>query len=175
MDLAGTTSHNERVPIWPVRSWESPRITINMSEKRTIMSVTRHPLPIESELHRFERILLRPEFKPLKAVFDNLAVPVPLMQAAIITTNSYQLFLGKLGYRVVVVQQIHENDCYGRLGPKGGIRAVLPIHDTATYSTMVTLVNYDSTVTTTVNSIDYYDRQLADFKIRLMNRSGNAD
>jgi hypothetical protein len=136
--------------------------------------VTRHPEPGESDQQRFERIELRPEFKQLKAVFDNLGVTVPVMQAAIITTNSYQMFLGKLGYRVIVVKQIHESDCYSRLGPKGGIRAVLPVHDTATYSTLVTLVNFDSTVTTTANSIDYYDDQLAEFKIQLMKRSGNA-
>jgi hypothetical protein len=40
---------------------------------------------------------------------------------------------------------------------------------------MVTLVNFDSTVTTTTKSVDYYDRQLADFKTQLMNRSGNID
>ena len=73
-----------------------------------------------------------------------------------------------------MVKQIHENDCYSRLGPKGGIRAVLPVHDMATYSTLVTLVNFDATVTTTANSIDFYDQQLADFKVQLMNRSGNA-
>lgn len=128
----------------------------------------------ETEQQRFARILLRPQFKQLKAVFDNLGIAVPMMQAAIITTNSYQMFLGKLGYRVVVVKQIHENDCYSRLGPKGGIRAVLPVHDLATYSTLVTLVNFDSTVTTTANSVDYYDAQLAEFKTQLMNRSGNA-
>ena len=128
----------------------------------------------ETEQQRFERILLRPQFKPLKAVFDNLGIAVPLMHGAIITTNSYQMFLSKVGYRVVVVKQIHENDCYSRLGPKGGIRAVLPVHDMATYSTLMTLVNFDSTVTTTANSIDYYDQQLADFKVQLMNRSGNA-
>ncbi len=132
------------------------------------------PAASETEQQRFERILLRPQFKPLKAVLDQLGVAVPLMQAAIITTNSYPMFLGKVGYRVVVVKQIHENDCYSRLGPKGGIRAVLPVHDTATYSTLVTLVNFDSTVTTTANSVDYYDAQLADFKIQLMSRSGNA-
>jgi hypothetical protein len=38
----------------------------------------------------------------------------------------------------------------------------------------VTLVNYDSSVTTTQKSIDYYDDQLAEFKTQLMNRSGNA-
>lgn len=132
------------------------------------------PPAIETEPQRFARILLRPEFKTLKAVFDSLGTAVPLMHAAIVTTNSCQMFLGKLGYRVEVVKQIHESDCYSRLGPKGGIRAVLPVHDIATYSTMVVLVNYDSTVTTTANAIDYYDDQLADFKIQLMNRSGNA-
>ena len=128
----------------------------------------------ETEQQRFERILLRDQFKPLKAVFDNLGLAVPVMQGAIITTNSYQMFLGKLGYRIVVVKQIHEQDCYSRLGPAGGIRAVLPVHDMATYSTLVTLVNYDSTLTTTPKSVDYYDEQLADFKTQLMNRSGNA-
>jgi len=135
---------------------------------------TRPPPASETEQQRFERILLRPQFKTLKAVFDNLGIAVPLMQGAIITTNSYQMFLGKLGYRVVVVTQIHEQDCYARLGSKGGIRAVLPVHDTATYSTLVTLVNFDSTVTTTTKSVDYYDQQLAEFKVQLMNRSGNA-
>src|SRR6266516_2063720 len=115
------------------------------------------PAVAETEQQRFERILLRPLFKPLKAVFDNLGIAVPVMQGAIITTNSYQLFLSKVGYRVVVVKQIHENDCYSRLGPKGGIRAVLPVHDMATYSTLVTLVNFDSTVTTTANYVDFYD------------------
>jgi hypothetical protein len=128
----------------------------------------------ETEQQRFERILSRDQFKPLKAVFDNLGMAVPVMQGAIITTNSYQMFLGKLGYRVVVVKQIHEQDCYSRLGPAGGIRAVLPVHDMATYSTLVTLVNFDSTVTTTPKSVDYFCDQLAEFKTQLMNKSGNA-
>ena len=93
---------------------------------------------------------------------------VPVMQAAIVTTNSYPMFLAKLGYRVIMVKQIHEQDCYSRLGPAGGIRAVLPMHDMATYSTIVTLVNFDSTVTTTPKAVDYYDNQLTEFKILLM-------
>ena len=132
------------------------------------------PAASETEPQRFARVLLRPQFKPLKGVLDNLGIAVPLMLGAIITTNSYQMFLGKIGYRVVVVTQIHENDCYARLGPKGGIRAVLPIHDMASYSTMVTLVNFDSTVTTTANAVDFYDDQLAEFKVQLMNQSGDA-
>ena len=128
----------------------------------------------ETDQNRFDRILSRSEFKPLKAVFDKLGSDSTMMNAALITTNSYQMFLGKLGYRVIVLKQIHEQDCYARLGPAGGIRAVVPLHDTATYSTLVTLVNYDSTVTTTPKSVDYYDEQLAAFKTQMMNRSGNA-
>lgn len=145
-----------------------------MTKKTEAIATANSPAASETEQERFERILRRPQFKPLKAVFDNLHIAVPVMQGAIITTNSYQMFLGKVGYRVVLVKQIHENDCYSRLGPAGGIRAVLPVHDIATYSTMVTLVNYDSTVTTTANSIDFYDDHLREFKIQLMNRSGNA-
>ncbi len=140
------------------------------------MSKTNNAVPatIETDEQRFGRILQRPPLKPLKDVLDNLAVRVAVMREAILTTNSYQMFLGKIGYRVEVVKQIHENDCYARLGPKGGIRAVLPLHDIATYSTMVTLVNYNSSLTTTPNSVDYYDKQLAEFKVQLMGRSGNA-
>jgi hypothetical protein len=132
------------------------------------------PEAAETEPDRFDRILARPEFKPLKAVLDPLGADSQAKNAALITTNSYQMFLNKLGYRVIVEKQIHEQDCYSRLGPAGGIRAVVPLHDTATYSTLVTLVNYDSSVATTANSIEYYDNQLAAFKVQLMNRSGNA-
>jgi hypothetical protein len=128
----------------------------------------------ETEPDRFGRILTRPPFKPLKDVLDKLGVETSALIAAIITTNSYPMFLAKTGYRLEVVKQIHEQDCYSRLGPAGGIRAVLPLHDTATYSTMVTLVNYDSSLTTTANSVEFYDDMLAEFKTQLMNRAGNA-
>ena len=128
----------------------------------------------ETEMQRFERILARDEFKPLKAVFNGLSREVSAMQGALLTTGSYRNFLDKLGYRLVVVKQIHEQDCYSRIGLAGGIRAVLPVHDIATYSTMVTLVNFDSTLSTTPNSVDFYDEQLAQFKVLLMNRAGDA-
>lgn len=148
-------------------------LPIFMIKKTAAVSVASPPPIKETEPQRFERILARAEFKPLKAVFDHLGGDNTVKTASIVTTNSYQMFLGKLGYRVVVVKQIHEQDCYARLGPAGGIRAVVPLHDTATYSTMVTLVNYDSSITTTPKSVDYYDDQLADFKTQLMNRSGD--
>jgi hypothetical protein len=129
----------------------------------------------ETDAERFARILSRSDFKPLKALFDNLRAAVTVMHEAIVTTGTYRNFLDKLGYRLVVVKQIHEQDCYARIGPAGGIRAVLPVHDIATYSTMVTLVNLDSTVSTTSNSVDFYDTQLAGFKVLLMNKSGDAN
>jgi hypothetical protein len=128
----------------------------------------------ETETQRFERLVARAEFKPLKALFTGLAREVLAMHGALVTTGSYRNFLDKLGYRLVLVKHIHEQDCYSRLGPAGGIRAVLPVHDIATYSTMVTLVNFDSTVSTTPNSVDFYDELLGQFKVLLMNRSGNA-
>lgn len=137
-------------------------------------AATGQPVAEETETQRFERILSRDQFKPLKAVFDNLGSAVPAMQGAIFGTGSYRNFLDKVGYRLVVVNQIHEQDCYSRTGHGGTIRAVLPVHDIATYSTLVTLVNQDSTVSTTPNSVDFYDEQLAQFKVLLMNKSGDA-
>jgi len=145
-----------------------------MIKKPATTPVTKQAAVSETEQQRFERILSRSEFKPLKAVFDNLGIAVPVMIGAIITTNSYQMFLGRLGDRLGMVKQLHEQDCYTRLGPAGGIRAVVPLHDMATYSTLVTLVNFDSTLTTTPKSVEFYDHQLAKFKTQLMNRSGDA-
>jgi hypothetical protein len=129
---------------------------------------TAPPAVAETEPQQFGRILSRDQFKPLKAILDELRRDSAAMRGAIVTTNSYPNFLGKLGYRVVLVPQIHEQDCYSRLGPDGGIRAVLPHHDMATYSTLVTLVNFDSTVTTTQKSVDFFSDQLAEFKTQLM-------
>jgi hypothetical protein len=145
-------------------------ITI-MLKKPAVIS---KPLAVETDADRFARILSHSDFKPLKALFDNLRAAVTVIQDAIVTTGTYRNFLDKLGYRLVVVKQIHEQDCYARIGPAGGIRAVLPVHDIATYSTIVTLVNLDSTVSTTSNSVDFYDAQLASFKVLLMNRAGDA-
>ena len=140
----------------------------------TQSAATNGPMPdqpsgSETEQQRFERVLSRDQFKPLKAILDQLRVDDAAMRGAMVTTNSYPELLSKLGYRVVLLKQIHEQDCYSRLGPAGGIRAVLPVHDMATYSTLVTLVNFDSTLTTTPKSVDFFDHQLAEFKTQLMN------
>jgi hypothetical protein len=140
-----------------------------MTKKPATMRPMPDPPPgDETEQQQFERILSRDQFKPLKAILDNLRLDSSVMRGAIVTTNSYPNFLGKLGYRVILMPQIHEQDCYSRVGPKGGIRAVLPHHDMATYSTLVTLVNFDSTLTTTPKSVDFFSDQLAEFKTQLM-------
>ena len=133
----------------------------------TIEPIPALPSNSETEQQRFERVLSRNQFKPLKAIFDNLRVDGAIMRGAMVTTNSYPDFLSKLGYRVVLVAQIHEQDCYTRLGPQGGIRAVLPHHDMATYSTLVTLVNFDSTLTTTPGSVSFFSSRLAELKTQL--------
>jgi hypothetical protein len=145
-----------------------------MIKSSAVPTAASPPSEKETESQRFDRILSRPEFKPLKAVFDHLSAATEVKVEALVATNTYQMFLGKLGYRVEVVKQLHEQDCYTRLGPAGGVRAVVPLHDAATYSTMVTLVNYNSSLTTTSKSIDFYDQQLARFKTQLMSKSGNA-
>ena len=135
----------------------------------TVRPVSEPPASTETEQQRFERVLAQNQFKPLKAILDNLRKDGAVLRGAMITTNSYPDFLSKLGYRVSLVEHIHEQDSYTRLGPKGGIRAVLPHHDTVTYSTFVTLVNFDSTVTTTPNSVRFYSTSLAELKTQLKN------
>jgi hypothetical protein len=177
MDFSSRINDNHHAPI----NRPAPSLVpyLNFMTKRPANGVstktTADASPaVESDSQRFDRVLARAEFKPLKAVIEQLRLESALMCAALITTNSYQMFLGKLGYRVEVVKQLHEQDCYTRLGPKGGVRAVVPLHDTATYSTMVTLVNLNRSVTTTSNSVDFYDRQLAAFKTQIMSKVGNA-
>ena len=169
MDFLTDMNDNDPAPVQPGRTQAPFPTNIFMTKKPATMKLMPDPPPSdETEQHLFDRILSQAEFKPLKAVLDELHIDQAVMQGAIVTTNSYSNFLVKLGYRIVLEKQIHEQDCYSRLGPAGGIRAVLPHHDIATYSTLVTLVNFDSTLTTTPKSIDFYDSQLAGFKTQLM-------
>jgi len=122
----------------------------------------------ETTQQKFERILSLDRFKGLKAILDNLRVEREVICDAVSRTNSYPELMAKLGYRVVLTDQLHVQDCYSRLGPAGGIRAVLPYHDMATYSTLVTLVNFDSTLTTTPKSVSFFSDRLAELKTQLM-------
>jgi hypothetical protein len=56
-----------------------------------------------------------------------------------------------------LIKQIHVQDAFSRVGQVGGIRAVLPYHDTSTQSSLPTLVNFDGTVSATPKSAAFFD------------------
>jgi len=121
----------------------------------------------ETKQQRFERILGREPFKGLKTILDNLSRDRDAVWAGVNATNSYEELVAKLGYRVTVIKQIHVADCYSRTGAAGGIRAVLPYFDIPTQSALPTLVNFDSTVTTTPKSTAFFNGMLAELKRQL--------
>jgi hypothetical protein len=121
----------------------------------------------ETKQQRFERILGREPFKGLKTILDNLSRDRDAVWAGVNATNSYEELVAKLGYRVTIIKQIHVADCYSRTGAAGGIRAVLPYFDIPTQSALPTLVNFDSTVTTTPKSTAFFNGMLAELKRQL--------
>ena len=121
----------------------------------------------ETRQQRFERLLSREPFKGLKAIFDSLTRDPAALWDGVNGTNSYEELLAKLGYRVTITKQIHVADCYSRTGREGGITAVLPYYDIPTQSALPTLVNFDSTVTTTPKSTAFFNGMLAELKRQL--------
>lgn len=122
---------------------------------------------VETRQRRFERILSGEPFKGLKAIFDSLSRDPEARWNGMNSSNSYEELLARLGYRVTMTKQIHVADCYTRTGPAGGIRAVLPYFDIPTQSALPTLVNYDSSVTTTPKSAAFFNGLLAELKRQL--------
>jgi hypothetical protein len=106
-------------------------------------------------------------FKGLKAILDSLSSDRQALCEGVHMTHSYEELLEKLGYRIDLTKQIHVQDCYSRVGPNGGIKAVLPYYDIPTQSALHTLVNRDSTVTTTAKSQGFFNKMLADLKAQL--------
>jgi hypothetical protein len=121
----------------------------------------------ETGEQRFERLLGREPFKGLKAILDSLSRDSAALYEGVCGTNSYEELLARLGYRVTLTKQIHVADCYARTGPGGGIRAVLPYFDIPTQSALPTVVNFDSTVTTTPKSAAFFNGLLAELKRQL--------
>jgi len=115
----------------------------------------------------FESILSRETFKGLKAILDNLSPVRENLCAAIFSVKTYEELLASLGYRVVLTKQIHVQDCYSRVGSAGGIKAVLPYYDIPTQSSLPTLVNLDSSVTTTAKSAAFFNNMLAALQTQL--------
>jgi len=124
---------------------------------------------LETRQQKFESIVSREIFTGLKAILDSLSPNRDALSAAVSGANSYEELLGKLGYRLTLTKQIHVQDCYSRVGRDGGIRAVLPYHDVPTHSSLPTLVNLDSTVTTTPKSVTFFNDLLVKLRAQLNN------
>jgi hypothetical protein len=121
----------------------------------------------ETRQQHFESVLSHEPFKGLKAILDSLSPDRDTLWEAVSGTNSYEELLARLGYRITLTPQIHVQDSYSRLGPGGGIKAVLPYHDIPTHSSLPTLVNFDSTATMTQASADFFNKMLASLKTQL--------
>ncbi len=126
---------------------------------------------LETRRQNFERVLSREPFKGLKAILDSLSADREALFEGVNGTNSFEQLLVRLGYRITLTQQIHVQDAYSRLGSAGGIKAVLSYHDIPTQSSLPTLVNLDSTVTTTPKSASFFNTMLAALKTQLSVRN----
>src|ERR1043166_5900493 len=88
---------------------------------------------------RFERILAQAQFEGLRAILDRLAPDRAVLHSLLPEANTYGELLARLGYRLTIIRQIHVQGCYERVGPEGGIKAVIPYHDIPTQSSLPTL------------------------------------
>ena len=122
---------------------------------------------LETRQENFERALSREPFKGLKAILDSLTRDREAICAGVNGANSYEELLSRLGYRITLTRQIHVQDAYTRVGSAGSIKAVLPYYDIPTQRSLPTLVNFDSTVTTTPKSAGFFNAMLAALKTQL--------
>lgn len=130
----------------------------------TSVSVSTDPGSVEQ---RFESILSQSRFEGLKAIFQRLADDRKALYAAILSANTYEQLLARLGHKLILTRQIHVQDCYTRLTREGGIKAVLPYHDIPTQSSFPTLVNLDSSLTTTPKAAAFFEGLLGELKKEL--------
>ena len=122
---------------------------------------------VQSREQNFERVLSSEPFKGLKAILDNLSRDREALCEAVDGTNTYEDLLAKLGYRITLTSQIHVQDAFSRVGRAGGIKVVLPYYDIPTQGSLPTLVNFDSTVTITRQSAEFFNQMRAALKTQL--------
>jgi hypothetical protein len=122
---------------------------------------------METRQQNFERVLSTAPFQGLKVILDSLSRDREALCEGVNSTNSYTELLAKLGYRIILTQQIHVQDCYSRIGPAGGLKAVLPYYDIPTQGSLPTVINLDSTVTTTPKSVDFFNEMLTSLRRQL--------
>ena len=122
------------------------------------------PIAGNIDPRQFGIVLSRERFKGLRAILDSLTSNREGQCKAFNSATCYEDLLKRLGYRLVLIKQIHVQDAFSRMGPRGGIREVLPYHDTSTHSSFPTLVNFDGTVSATPKSAEFFDELLSQFR-----------
>jgi len=124
-------------------------------------------IDLETRQQNFERVLSNEPFKGLRVILDSIAPDRATLCEAVNAMNSYEELLTRLGYRITLTNQIHVQDCYQRVSQSGGIKAVLPYYDIPTQGSLPTLVNLDSTITTTPKSAAFFNQMLVTLKRQL--------
>ena len=119
------------------------------------------------ETDEFDRVLALEPFKGLKVILDSVSADRSARREAIKGAKSYEELLSRLGYQITLTPQIHVQDCYHRLGAAGGIKTVLPYYDIPTQSSLPTLINLNSTVTTTPKAVGFFNQMLTAIKTQL--------
>jgi hypothetical protein len=122
---------------------------------------------METRQQTFERVLSHERFKGIKAILEKLSPDREALCEGVNGTNSFAELLARLGYRMTLTEQIHVQDAFSRVGPAGGIKAVLPYYDVPTQRSLPTLVNLDSTVTATPKSAEFFNEMRAVLKTQL--------
>jgi len=125
--------------------------------------------PGKSSAQQLEAALLLERFKGFKAILDSLSSNIESKREALSGATSYEDLLRRLGYRLVLTNQIHVNDAFSRIGVTHGIRAVLPYYDIPTQSSLPTLINFDASVTATPKSVAFFGGLLTDLKSQMLN------
>jgi hypothetical protein len=121
----------------------------------------------ETGPQRFERILAQAPMEGLKAIIGRVSADRDKLYAAANGVSTFEEFLARLGYKLILTKVIHVQDAYSRLVPEGGIKAVLPYHDIPTQSSLPTLLNVDGTVTMTPKGVTFFTALFAELKKQL--------
>lgn len=136
-------------------------------ETDTFMKKQSATIVRETGQQKFERLLSLEPFTGLKAILDRLSPDREALGESFRSTESYEDLLAKLGYRLTLTKQIHVQDAFSKVGLPGGIRVVLPYYDIPTQRSLPTLINSDSTVTTTPSSAAFFNDLRAALKTQL--------
>jgi hypothetical protein len=142
---------------------QCPRALSNSSPP-ALNPMSDQPARIGLEADDFERVLSLEPFKGLKTIIESVSADQAARREAIKGAKSYEELLARLGYRITLTPQIHVQDCYHRLGASGGIKTVLPYYDIPTQSSLPTLINLNSTVTTTPKAAGFFNQMLTALK-----------